>query len=145
MLSKHDVMIAYFTPKIEELVGQLPTFNYASDGDYSFSFLTDYAEKVVKKYIRRGAKKEYGFTILLTRPFSTTTDDLNLDAMNFAQGVMNWIDEQNDTKNFPDFGEKCEILKLENLQNMPNLAMIDMENMQAQYMIQCKVLYFENK
>ena len=79
----------------------------------------------------------------MTWHFSTETDDLNLQAMNFAQEFMDWIEKQNKDKNFPDFGEKCQVKKIENLQNMPNLAAVDWENMKAQYMIQCRVLYFE--
>ena len=141
-MTKHEAMIQYVSPKVESLIGRTMPFNFADESSGSISFLTNYSGKVVKRYIR-AADKEYGFTIVLTWAFSESTDDLNLSAMNFAQAFMDWIDEQNSNKIFPDFGEGCQVKKIENLQNMPNLASIDWENMTARYMIQCRVLYFE--
>lgn len=144
-MTKHDAMVAYMTPKVEELAGNLLNFNVSPGNEGNISFMTNYAGKVRKKYIRVGAEKEYGFTIGITKFFSDGTDDLNLSAMNFAQGFMDWIDEQGRKKDYPDFGDKCQVKKIENLQNMPNLAAVDWENMRAQYMLQCRVIYFEKE
>lgn len=141
-MTKHEAMIKYVEPKVKELIGKMISFNFANDSPGSISFLTNYSGKVVKNYVR-AADKQYGFSLLLTWPFSEETDDLNIEAMNFAQEFMEWIDQQNRKKNFPDFGEDCQVKKIENLQNMPNLANVNWENMTAQYMIQCRVLYFE--
>lgn len=142
-MTKHDAMVAYMSPKVEELAGRLLHFNVSPGEEGNISFLTNYSDKIKKKYIRCGADKEYGFTVVITRTFSEETDDLNLDAMNFAQGFMDWIDEQDKKRNYPDFGEMCQVKRIENLQNMPNLASVDWDNMIAQYMLQCRVLYFE--
>lgn len=144
-MTKHDAMVAYVTPKVEELAGRLLNFNVSLDQEGGISFLTNYSAKVRRKYIRVGAEKEYGFTIVITKCFSDGTDDLNLWAMNFAQEFMDWIDEQDRNGNYPDFGDKCQVKKIENLQNMPNLAIEDWENMLAQYMLQCRVIYFEKE
>lgn len=143
-MTKHEIMKDYVEDKVTELSGRLASYNFSDDTLNAISFLTNYSDKVVKKYVR-AADKEYGFTIIITWHFSTETDDLNLEAMNFAQGFMDWLDEQNRNKIFPDFGEKCQVKKIENLQNMPNLAAVDWERMIAQYMIQCRVLYFEKE
>lgn len=144
-MTKHDAMVAYMSPKVQELVGRLLNFNVSPGKEGNISFLTNYSDKLRKKYIRVGSEKEYGFTIVITRTFSDGTDDPNLDAMNFSQGFMDWIDEQDKKRIFPDFGEKCQVKKIENLQNMPNLASVDWENMIAQYMLQCRVIYFEKE
>lgn len=141
-MTKHEAMLEYVEPKVNELIGKTLLFNFTNDSPGSISFLTNYSGKVVKKYVR-AADKQYGFTILLTWPFSEETDSLNVEAMNFAQEFMEWIDQQNGEQNYPDFGEQCQVKKIENLQNMPNLASINWETMTAQYMIQCRVLYFE--
>lgn len=70
---------------------------------------------------------------------------MNLEAMNFAQAFMEWLDEQNKAKNYPKFPDNCEIKKMENLQNMPNLAGINAEESLARYMIQCRIIYFEKE
>ena len=144
-MTKHDAMVVYVAPKVEELAGRLLNFNVSSDQEGDISFLTNYSAKVRRKYIRVGAEKEYGFTIVITKYFSDGTDDLNIGAMNFAQEFMDWIDEQDRKKSYPDFGDKCQVKKIENLQNMPNLATVDWENMLAQYMLQCRVIYFEKE
>ena len=143
-LTKHAVMKAYVEEKITELAGNLVSFNFADDSPDGISFLTNYSGKIVKKYLR-AADKEYVFSILVNWHYSTETDDLNLQAMNFVQNFMDWIEEQNRSRHFPDFGDKCQVKKIENLQNMPSLASVDWENMTAQYMIQCRVLYFEKE
>ena len=144
-MTKHDAMKAYFEPKVEELAGRLLNFNVSSDSPDSIGFLTNYSDKVRKRYIRIGAEKEYGFTIMITKFYSQEVDDLNLEAMNFAQAFMDWVDTQGKKKIFPDFGDKCQIKGMESLQNMPNLAEIDMEQGVARYMLQCRVVYFEKE
>lgn len=142
-MTKHDAMKAYFEPKVEELAKDLLGFNYSSASSGSISLITNYSDKVRKRYLRFGAEKEYGFTIILVKDYSTSGDDLNLEAMNFAQAFMDWIDEKNGKKEYPDFGERCQIKRIENLQNMPNLSGVNIDNNLAQYMIQCRVIYFE--
>ena len=144
-MTKHDAMKEYFEPVVTELAGTILNFNYSPDSPDAISFLTNYSDKILKRYIRVGADKAYGFSIFVTKLYSTNCDDYNLEAMNFSQGLMDWIDEQNRNKIFPDFGEKCQIKKIENLQNMPNLAEVDPEEGIARYMIQCRVIYFEKE
>lgn len=65
--------------------------------------------------------------------------------MNFAQAFMDWLDQQNEKKVFPNFGEACEIQKMENLQNMPNLSGVNQDGTMARYMIQARIVYKERK
>lgn len=144
-MTKHDAMKVYFEPKVAELVGDMLSFNFSPGSPDNVAFITNYSDKVRKKYIRIGAEKEYGFTILITKDYSTSADDLNLEAMNFAQAFMDWFEEQNRKKNYPIFPENCQIRKMECLQNMPNLAEINTEEGVARYMIQCRLIYFEKE
>ena len=70
---------------------------------------------------------------------------MNLEAMNFAQSFMDWLEVQNKNNNYPDFGSNCQIKFMENLQNMPNLAGVLPEANLARYMLQCRIVYFEKK
>ena len=144
-MTKHDAMKQFFEPKVSELVGELLNFNFSPESPDSVAFVTNYSDKVRKKYVRVGAEKEYGFSIVIVKAYSSDADDLNLEAMNFAQAFMDWLDEQNKLKNYPVFPDNCQIKKMENLQNMPNLAGINAEEGLARYMIQCRLIYFERE
>lgn len=143
-MTKHDAMRAYFEPKVTELVGKLVQFNFSPESPDSISFVTNYSDKIRKKYVR-AAEKEYGFSVIIVKAYSTDEDDLNLEAMNFAQAFIDWLDEQNRKKIYPIFPENCQIKKMENLQNMPNLAGINAQAGLARYMIQCRLIYFEKE
>lgn len=144
-MTKHDAMKAYFEEKVGELAGVYLGFNYSAEGNGEISFLTNYSDRVLRRYVRVGAEKEYRFTIVIEAPYSSYQDDLNLQAMNFAQTFMDWINEQDRAGNYPDFPEGCQIKKMENLQNMPNLSGINRKEGLARYMIQGRVIYFENE
>ena len=143
-MTKHDAMKAYFEPKVTELAGQVLGFNFSPEKPEAISFVTNYSDKVRRKYLC-GAEKEYGFTMILVKPYSTDTDDLNLEAMNFAQAFMDWLEIQNKAKIYPEFPENCQIKGMETLQNMPNLAGINSEEGLARYMLQCRLIYFEKE
>lgn len=142
-MTKHDAVKAYFEPKVVELVEKKLNFNFSPESPDSISIITRYSDKIVRSFITGDTEKEYGFSIIIVKQYSTDTDDLNLEAMNFAQAFMDWLDEQNKNKIFPDFGKNCEVFKIENLQNMPNLAGINAEASLARYMIQGRILYRE--
>ena len=143
-MTKHDAMKMFFEPAIMQLCGDILGFNYSQEEPDAVAFITNYSDKVRKKYVR-AAEKEYGFTITITKPYSSNADDLNLEAMNFAQAFMDWLEEQNKRKNYPEFPGNCQVKKMENLQNMPNLAGINYEEGLARYMIQCRLIYFEKE
>ena len=143
-MDKHHAMVEFFQPKIEELSTEM-NFNFSGETPDSVAFLTDYADQVKKRYIRSGAVKEYGFTIIVTKSYSSYDDDVNLEAMTFAQGLMDWVGEKNRKKEYPEFPENCRVQKMETLQNMPNLAGVNMEQLTARYMFQCRVTYYESE
>lgn len=143
-MTKHDAMMDYFRPAIEELAQEFIRFNFSPESEDTIGFVTNYSDKQIKKYFG-GAEKEYGFSIIVVKAYSTNDDDLNLEAMNFAQGFMDWLQKQNKAKNFPDFGKNCKIRKMENLQNMPNLSGVNAEEGLARYMLQCRIVYYESE
>lgn len=144
-MTKHEAVKRYFEPKVEELAGTLLNFNFSPEAVDSISLITNYSDKVKKKYITGKVQKEYGFSIIIVKAYSSELDDLNLEAMNFTQAFMDWLDEKNDKKEYPDLGENCTVEKIENLQNMPNLAGVNYEAGLARYMIQARIIYTERK
>ena len=143
-MDKHHAMVEFFRPKIEELSTEM-NFNFSGETPDSVAFLTDYADQIKKRYIRSGSVKQYGFTIIVTKSYSSYDDDVNLEAMTFAQGLMDWVEEKNRKKEYPEFPENCRVQKMEVLQNMPNLAGVNMEQLTARYMFQCRVTYYESE
>lgn len=52
-MTKHDAVTAFFQPKAEELAGQYLGFNFSDD--YSgISLVTNYSDKLLKKYLWGG-------------------------------------------------------------------------------------------
>lgn len=144
-MSKHDAMVDYLSPHTMEIIGNALGFNFTRDTPGTASFVTTYADKWVKKYMRNSGIKAYGFAIILSLNYSQNTDDLNVTMMNLAQAFGDWIDAQHKAKNYPDFGPKCKVSKVESLQNMPNVAQINEDGTAAKYMLQCKVTYYEEE
>lgn len=144
-MTKHDAVKAYFEPKIAGLAGDMLKFNFSPESEDSISLITNYSDKVVKRYITGKVQKQYGFTIVIVKKYSADADDLNLEAMNFAQAFMDWLEEQDGRKQYPDFGEGCTVEKMECLQNMPNLSGVNVQAGLARYMVQCRILYTERK
>ena len=144
-MMKHEAVKEYFEPKAQELAGTMLNFNFSPESEDSIALITNYSDKVRKKYITGDVQKEYGFTLVIVKSYSSFGDDLNLEAMNFAQAFMDWLEEQNEKKEFPDFGEDCEVQKMENLQNMPNLSGVNQDGTMARYMIQARIIYKERK
>ena len=142
-MTKHEAVKEYFQIKVIELAEQNIQFNFSPENVDSISIITRYAGQEVRKFITGDTEKEYGFAIKITKPYSTDLDEVNIEAMNFAQAFMDWLEEQNRNKIFPDFGESCKVELIENLQNMPNIAWIDSEAGVAQYMVQGRILYIE--
>ena len=143
-MTKHDAVHSFINKKIDDLTEQTLGFNYSSEEMGQIAITTDFSDRVIIMYFK-GAEIAYGFTITLIRPYSTDLDSLNFEFMNFVQSFMDWIDEQNKKKNFPDFGESCQIKKMENLQNMPNLSGINPKEGLARYQIQCRIIYFDKE
>lgn len=144
-MTRHDEITQFFKPKVEELAGTMLNFNFSPEAPESISLITNYSDKIRKRYITGDCEKEYGFSIIIVKPYSSDQDDLNLEAMNFAQAFMDWLNEQNEERKFPDFGENCTVERIENLQNMPNLSGVNYEEGLARYMIQAKIIYKERK
>ena len=144
-MTKHEAIKIYFEPKVEELAGNILSFNFSPESEDSILLITNYSDKVRKRYVTGDVQKEYGFTIIIVKSYSTGCDDLNLEAMNFAQAFMDWMDEQDEKRDYPDFGENCTVEKMECLQNMPNLSGVNQDGTMARYMIQARVIYKERK
>lgn len=101
-----------------------------------------FQDAIVKKYIDGTAVRQYTFAWQVTFRISETTDDINTQNMLLLRKWQAWIDEQQSLRNYPAFGEKCVIEKLENLHNMPQMAQRS-ENGTAKYQFFARLTYRE--
>ncbi|MDL2206263.1 hypothetical protein LJC33_05060 [Eubacteriales bacterium OttesenSCG-928-N13] len=119
-----------------------------------FLYLGDYAGScaivpiqgdVVKKwYVDGSSVRVYDFAMQLTQPVSSTTDDVNIANMYIQRQWADWITEQQEAGNYPDFGPKCSGYSLELLSNMPTLAQL-YENGLGKYQFYARLKYEEER
>ena len=55
-MTKHDAMKAYFEEKVEDLAGAYLGFNFSAEKNGGISFITNYSDKIIKRYVRIGAE-----------------------------------------------------------------------------------------
>ncbi len=124
---------------------RLQSFLYTNTSDDvigNTSFNTIYGETWEKRYLGGHGVKSFDFSVSVMLPQDAGTSDNNAEQLQVAQDFMDWIDEQEANKNYPDF-ENCKVLAIENLQNMPNFAGVNAAGNTAKYMFQCRVHYYE--
>lgn len=100
-------------------------------GDY-----TDKTDILGNKY------KSYTFMFVAFEKIDTGTSDVNVRNMQLMDTFNEWLESQQETLSFPDFGENCSEYEIEILQNMANLAMITEDGL-AKYMLGTKIKYKE--
>ena len=85
-----------------------------------------------KRYIDGSIKKRYIFSIIDFRsvayqpiPKVAGYTSENVEEMFDVQGIVDWINEQNDLQNFPYFGESCVVDSMRTTSNNPSLNGVD--------------------
>ena len=117
-------------------------FNFGTNKEKTSTFIPIPAEIITKTDIFGNETKSYDFAVTTFG----TVDDItfegaeNITAMNFLQTFTEWIEEQSQNKNFPNFGDKCFIEKITVNQNIP--ASLRMQNI-SKYLTQCRIVYEE--
>lgn len=139
-MDKHKAMLEYLKqyPGLDAFL----RFNSIPDAAGNISIQTVNSSSWERRYVGGHGIRRYDFAIVSTAPQDFGTSYVNVDQMQAAQGFMVWIDEQRKARNFPDF-EGCQVLSIENLQNMPDLAGVNAAGNTAKYMFQCRVRYYE--
>lgn len=139
-MSKHEAMVEYLRqyPGLRSFL----YFNTITDKTGNVGMQTVYGEEWETRQLRGHGIKRYDFAFVSMVPQDPGTSGVNVAQMDSAQAFMDWIAEQNRLRNFPDF-EDCEVLSIENLQNMPNPSGVNAAGSAAKLMCQCRVRYYE--
>ena len=106
------------------------------------TIVPNYGEYLNKTDICGFKYKSYTFVFIGYETIDTGTSDVNTNNMALMDEFLDWIEEQQKNRNFPDFGENCSEYELEPLQNMANLAMVTDDNV-AKYMFGVRINYRE--
>lgn len=137
---KHKAMIDY-------LSGYAPLAKYF----YAFSIAKKKnktivpmsSPRVLKTYIDGSVLRRYDFAIVSFEEFDEMMKSkANVGALMDADGFIEWITEQNRLRNYPNFGDECEVESVEALQDMNDVMNTDEKNL-AKYMVQCRVTYID--
>lgn len=80
--------------------------------------------------------KRYTFTLIVYkqgayRALVEDKSDENMEYVVDVQSILDWVNAQNDLRNFPDFGGKCIIDSMQALTDQPNLNGVDVSSTPA--------------
>lgn len=135
--------------------------NFMNAQDKDIQFLTNSNDKALNRpFVDGSVLKRYTFTLVITRSITDTAimkslltgeDNENLADLADIQDFMDWINEQGDNENYPDFGDSCIIEKMHttsenpsmdgiNTKVKPNLALYSME-IEIDYIDYSKVIW----
>lgn len=106
-------------------------FNFTQAEDNNKQIVTLANEKALHRaYIDGSVDKQYTFTLIefkamTPKPIVEGRLDENVDDMFQVQELIDWITEQDDMNNYPNFGVNCQIDSIRALTDNPNLNGID--------------------
>ncbi len=153
MTDKQEAIINYILqcPQIKDTPLY---FNFINAKDNTSQIVTTANDKFLDKpYITGSVEKQYSFRILI---FKSITDDAlvklegfaheNVEELAYVQALIDWISEQNELKNLPNFGEECDVDSIETSAETPRLEGINMEVAPplAMYSVTIRIHYVDN-
>ena len=142
-MTKYEGLVTFLKqyPPLNEIL----YFNKTQEIADTSSVNTVYSDYAVQEYTCGNSDREFVFAIKQMKQYdSAGTSGINRQTMEEVQAFMDWIDEQNKKRNFPQFPDNCFVYKIENLQNMPEIAGTNDQGL-AEYMFQCRVCYTEER
>lgn len=128
-------------------------FNFLNAKDESKQIITQANDVSLNKNFIDGSKlKRYTFSII---DFRSITDqpipkypglpNENVEELLDVQGIIDWVNEQADDLNYPDFGEDCMIDSMATTSDNPNLNGVDTQVTPAlaKYSISIQIDYID--
>lgn len=108
-------------------------FNFINAKDDNKQFVTVTNDKVMNRpYVDGSVLKRYTFTVIDYKSVAYNAivkqsgyTDENVSDFDAVQAIMDWVTEQSEARNYPDFGEDCVIDDMRVLTDNPNLNGVD--------------------
>lgn len=112
-----------------------PVFvNFINATDDDIQFITSSNDKTLnQKFIDGSVMKQYTFSLVITKTITDLAiakDEIvgeNIDDLADIQTFMDWINEQGENRNYPDFGSDCVIEEMHTIAENPSLDGINTE------------------
>ena len=126
--------------------------NFMRANDDDIQFITDSNEKTLdKKFIDGSVMKRYTFSLIITKSITdmAIAKDImvneNIDDIADLQRFMDWVNDQGEMFNFPDFGEACSIEEMHTVAENPDLTGVNTEVTPALalYSIEIRIDYID--
>lgn len=152
MADKNEAIIAYLR-QCPQLSNNALFFNFIEAKDNNKQLVTMTNDKAVDRpYVDGTVLKRYSFTIIDYRSVSyqavvniTGHSNENVEELLDIQSIIDWIEEQNDIRNFPNFGNTCIIDRIYTATDNPALNGVDtsLKPALAKYSITIQVDYLD--
>lgn len=153
MIDKNKAIIEYLL-QCNSIKDSPLYFNFinARDEDKQIITLTNDVE-MSRPFIDGSVMRQYLFTLL---DFKSVSDNPlvtgvgysneNVEEMADVQALIDWVKEQNDLHNYPDFGSDCIVEQIEPTSDNPKLEGVntDVAPMLAMYSVTIRVRYLDN-
>lgn len=101
-----------------------------------------YGDYVNKVDILGAKYKSYTFIFIAYEQLDPGTSDVNITNMQVMDSFIEWLEEQKEDENYPEFGDNCSEYEIQPLQNMANLATVTEDGL-AKYMLGVRINYKE--
>ena len=108
--------------------------NFINAKDNDVQIVTDDNDKSLsRRFIDGSVMKQYTFSIIVTKSITDLAiakDEIvgeNIDDLADIQTFMDWINEQGENRNYPDFGSDCVIEEMHTIAENPSLDGINTE------------------
>ena len=144
-------MINLHSAVLEWLSGAVDLFHSAGELGFNFvpvesgggGVVTTPSAPFVKRFLRGGVK-QYLFDLVLFAPAAYDVSDAseNVECMELVQGAILWIGEQNDMKNFPDFGKFTPVVEVGCMTDSPRVKQADKTG-GVSYSVPVRILYLD--
>ena len=133
-VDKNQAIIDYLL-QCTDINGKSIYFNLINESDDSIQILTTAEDKIMNRpYIDGSVLKRYTFNIIVFKsitesPLVTQSGytNENVDDLAEVQALLDWIIEQRDLENYPDFGTDCFIDDIDTTTETPRFDGINSE------------------
>lgn len=153
MVDKNKAVINYIL-QCPQIQNTPLYFNFINAKDNTAQIITSSNDRYTEKPDITGAvEKQYTFTITV---FKSITDDAivklegfgheNVEELSYIQELIDWIAQQDELQNYPNFGEDCVVDKIRTSEETPKLEAINVQVSPAlaMYSVTIQITYVDN-